>query len=162
MTFCKHQAWVVLDTVRRRYGNLDNILEVKTRLGCLSRIISEAYCRYLRVKRCKSFAWFMNRFKHVYEELGDLRRGRLLHRHIGQDGGLIPAETFRIERDGGTRPQLLSLMAEKPGGPFLIRRPVPDLRGRCWAEGSDQARKQCLVFSWLFHSGRAQMARALR
>eukprot|EP00439_Symbiodinium_sp_Y106_P047573 s3723_g6.t1 len=47
------------------YGNLDNILEVKTRLGC------------------KSFAWFMNRFKHVYE-----------------DGGLIPAETFRIERDG--------------------------------------------------------------
>ncbi|CAE7947644.1 Pgant2 [Symbiodinium sp. KB8] len=48
------------------YGNLDNILEVKTRLGC------------------KSFAWFMNRFKHVYE-----------------DGGLIPAETFRIERDGG-------------------------------------------------------------
>ncbi|CAE7350723.1 Galnt3 [Symbiodinium natans] len=47
------------------YGNLDNILDVKTRLGC------------------KSFAWFMHRFKHVYE-----------------DGGLIPEETFRIQRDG--------------------------------------------------------------
>lgn len=43
-------------------GNIDNILEVKERL------------------KCKSFAWFMHRFKEVYE-----------------DGGLIPKETFMIK-----------------------------------------------------------------
>lgn len=44
------------------YGDLSNILEVKNRL------------------KCKSFAWFMHRFKHVYE-----------------DGGLIPKETFTLK-----------------------------------------------------------------
>lgn len=43
------------------YGDIGNILEVRQRL------------------KCRSFAWFMHRFKHVYE-----------------DGGLIPAETFGI------------------------------------------------------------------
>lgn len=43
------------------YGDTSNIVEVKDRL------------------KCKSFAWFMHRFKHVYE-----------------DGGLIPKETFSI------------------------------------------------------------------
>ncbi|CAJ1451033.1 unnamed protein product [Effrenium voratum] len=54
------------------YGNLDNILEVKKRL------------------KCKSFAWFMHRFKHVYE-----------------DGGLIPKETFTI-RPENNRGQCLT------------------------------------------------------
>uniref|UniRef100_A0A7S0AL75 Polypeptide N-acetylgalactosaminyltransferase n=1 Tax=Pyrodinium bahamense TaxID=73915 RepID=A0A7S0AL75_9DINO len=43
------------------YGDIGNILEVRERL------------------QCRSFAWFMHRFKHVYE-----------------DGGLIPSETFGI------------------------------------------------------------------
>lgn len=43
------------------YGDISNILEVKSRL------------------QCKSFAWFMHRFRHVYE-----------------DGGLLPQETFSI------------------------------------------------------------------
>jgi len=46
------------------YGDLSNILEVRDRL------------------QCKSFAWFMHRFKHVYE-----------------DGGLIPSETFLLRVD---------------------------------------------------------------
>ncbi|CAK9105798.1 Polypeptide N-acetylgalactosaminyltransferase 6 (Polypeptide GalNAc transferase 6) (GalNAc-T6) (pp-GaNTase 6) (Protein-UDP acetylgalactosaminyltransferase 6) (UDP-GalNAc:polypeptide N-acetylgalactosaminyltransferase 6) [Durusdinium trenchii] len=48
------------------YGDLGNILEVKDRL------------------KCKSFAWFMHRFKHVYE-----------------DGGLIPRETFTLKDGSG-------------------------------------------------------------
>jgi len=43
------------------YGDLENILAVKRRL------------------KCKSFAWFMHRFKNVYE-----------------DGGLLPSETFNL------------------------------------------------------------------
>jgi len=48
------------------YGNVDNILDVKRRL------------------QCKSFAWFMKRFRHVYE-----------------DAGLIPSETFLIKSASG-------------------------------------------------------------
>uniref|UniRef100_A0A7S4S9Y2 Polypeptide N-acetylgalactosaminyltransferase n=1 Tax=Alexandrium monilatum TaxID=311494 RepID=A0A7S4S9Y2_9DINO len=44
------------------YGDIGNILEVKRRL------------------QCRSFAWFMHRFRHVYE-----------------DGGLIPTETFGLK-----------------------------------------------------------------
>merc|ERR1712113_998924 len=44
------------------YGDLENILEVKRRLSC------------------RSYAWFMHRFKHVYE-----------------DGGLVPPETFGLK-----------------------------------------------------------------
>ncbi|CAE8645738.1 unnamed protein product, partial [Polarella glacialis] len=50
------------------YGNLENINEVRDRL------------------QCKPFAWFMHRFKHVY-----------------QDGGLIPPETFAIRSRGSSR-----------------------------------------------------------
>jgi len=48
------------------YGDIENILEVKRRL------------------QCRSFAWFMHRFKSVYE-----------------DAGLIPAETFGLRAAPG-------------------------------------------------------------
>jgi len=47
------------------YGDVDNILAVKRRLNC------------------KSFAWFMHRFKDIYEE-----------------GGLIPRETYILKATG--------------------------------------------------------------
>jgi GT2 family glycosyltransferase len=50
------------------YGDVSNILSVRSGL------------------QCKSYSWFMHRFKHVYE-----------------DGGLIPRETFRL-RLGGAGP----------------------------------------------------------
>mmetsp|Transcript_87453 Transcript_87453/g.245491 ORF Transcript_87453/g.245491 Transcript_87453/m.245491 type:complete len:612 (-) Transcript_87453:53-1888(-) len=49
------------------YGSVQNILDVKERL------------------QCRSFAWFMKRFKHVYE-----------------DGGLVPVETFLLRASGAS------------------------------------------------------------
>jgi len=55
------QAGRTLDDGTPWYGDVSNIMEVRDRL------------------QCRSFAWFMKRFKNVYE-----------------DGGLIPRETFAI------------------------------------------------------------------
>lgn len=75
------------------YGDIENILEVKRRL------------------KCRSFAWFLQRFKHVYE-----------------DGGLVPAETFVLKAASsgkcltyvgppGTNPTGYGLAALQPCSP---------------------------------------------
>ena len=63
------------------YGDLSNILEVKNRL------------------KCKSFAWFMHRFKHIYE-----------------DGGLIPKETFTLKDSSGLCLTYEGLAGTSPNG----------------------------------------------
>jgi len=64
------------------FGNVDNILEVKNRL------------------QCKSFAWFMHRFKHVYE-----------------DGGLIPKETFAIRNTAPATSSCLTYLGQAGTSP---------------------------------------------
>lgn len=67
--------------------------------------------------RCKSFAWFMHRFKHVYEA------GAIAFSvNVPKDGGLIPKETFTIRavESGGRSHDVLPAV-----------RSVPHLRGLC-------------------------------
>eukprot|EP00927_Polykrikos_kofoidii_P036265 TRINITY_DN30617_c0_g1_i1.p1 TRINITY_DN30617_c0_g1~~TRINITY_DN30617_c0_g1_i1.p1 ORF type:complete len:613 (-),score=123.14 TRINITY_DN30617_c0_g1_i1:221-2059(-) len=75
------------------YGDISNILEVKKRLNC------------------RSFAWFMKRFKNVYE-----------------DGGLVPKEIFTVQTSkGGDR--CLTYMGEAGTS--------PDGRGRAELQTCD-------------------------
>eukprot|EP00928_Gymnodinium_smaydae_P011595 TRINITY_DN14261_c0_g1_i5.p1 TRINITY_DN14261_c0_g1~~TRINITY_DN14261_c0_g1_i5.p1 ORF type:complete len:344 (+),score=55.44 TRINITY_DN14261_c0_g1_i5:145-1176(+) len=63
------------------YGDIENILAVKQRL------------------HCRSFAWFLRRFKHVYE-----------------DGGLVPRETFGLRAEGDLCLTYLGVAGTSPTG----------------------------------------------
>lgn len=90
------------------YGDISNILAVKKRL------------------KCRSFAWFMRRFKHVYE-----------------DGGLIPAETFLLKSATGTCLTYLGSAGTSPDGKgrAVLKRCDPDDERQRWHGANRDAQK---------------------